>query len=57
VTFLLRDDGTLAVIDDDCIIEEFANFARALTEYGLRRTDLEPIVEASEWTGMPLRGP
>lgn len=56
VTFLLRDDGTLAVIDEGRVIEEFSSFARALTGYGLRRTDLEPV-EATEWTGLPLRGP
>jgi hypothetical protein len=57
VTFLLRDDGTLAVIDDGRIIQEFSSFARALKEYGLRRTDLEPAAEPNEWTGLPLRGP
>jgi hypothetical protein len=57
VTFLLRDDGSLAVYDGDRIIEEFSSFARALTSYRLRRTDLEPIEVADEWSGLPLRGP
>ncbi len=46
VTFLLRDNGTLAVLDDDRIIEEFASFARALTTFGLRRSDLEVVRDA-----------
>jgi hypothetical protein len=43
VTFLLRDDGTLAVLDDGRVIQEFESFARALTSYGLRRTQLETV--------------
>lgn len=46
VTFLLRDNGTLAVLDDEKVIEEFASFARALTTFGLRRSDLEVVREA-----------
>ena len=57
VTFVLRDDGSLVVYDDERAIEEFSSFARALTAYRLRRTDLEPVDAADEWSGLPLRGP
>lgn len=57
ITFLLRDDATLAVLAGDKVIEEFESFARALRSFGLRRTDLELVaVDANEWIGLPFRG-
>lgn len=43
LTFVVQDDGTVAVLDDGAIVDRYANLPRALISYGLRRTQLVPV--------------
>ncbi|MGZ3419736.1 MAG: hypothetical protein ACXVEF_05535 [Polyangiales bacterium] len=43
LTFIVREDGCVLVVDDGSVVDRYASFARALRSYGLRRTQLVPL--------------
>jgi len=41
--FVVQDDGSVAVLDEGAVVDNYPSLPRALISYGLRRTQLVPV--------------